>query len=127
MQRTVTRRTFLRSLALATAAAGTGFLQAGPTAVFENDSEDRPARAQDEKKTTMMPIVDTHQHLWDLTKFRLPWIKEGSPLARSFLMPDYVSATAGLPIIKAVYMEVDVDPDQQTREAQYVLRHLPTG
>jgi predicted TIM-barrel fold metal-dependent hydrolase len=69
----------------------------------------------------MIPIVDTHQHLWDLSKFRLPWHQEGSPLARSFLMSDYVSATAGLNVVKAVYMEVDLAPEQQTAEAQYVL------
>jgi predicted TIM-barrel fold metal-dependent hydrolase len=69
----------------------------------------------------MIPIVDTHQHLWDLTKFRLPWLKEGSPLARSFLMADYLNATAGLNVVKAVYMEVDVVPQQQSAEAQYIL------
>ena len=36
-----------------------------------------------------MPIVDTHQHLWDLTRFKLPWIQKDSPLARSFVMKDY--------------------------------------
>ncbi|HLJ94879.1 MAG TPA: amidohydrolase family protein [Gemmataceae bacterium] len=69
----------------------------------------------------MIPIVDTHQHLWDLTRFRLPWNKAGSPLARNFLMVDYLNATAGLNIIKAIYMEVDVEPEQQTAEAQYIL------
>ena len=69
----------------------------------------------------MIPIIDTHQHLCDLTKFRLSWLKEGSPLARSFLMADYLSATEGLNVVKAVYMEVDVDPQQQGAEAQYIL------
>jgi predicted TIM-barrel fold metal-dependent hydrolase len=69
----------------------------------------------------MLPIIDTHQHLWDLDKFRLPWIKKDSPLARSYLMSDYLKATAGLNVVKSIYMEVDVDPAQQTEEAKYVI------
>jgi L-fuconolactonase len=66
------------------------------------------------------PIIDTHQHLWDLKKFRLPWIKKGSPLAKNYLLAEYAEATKGLPIEQTVYMEVDVDPDQQPAEAEYV-------
>jgi predicted TIM-barrel fold metal-dependent hydrolase len=66
------------------------------------------------------PIVDTHHHLWDLTRFRLPWITPGDPLARSFVMDDYREATAGLEVVKTVYMEVDVDPTQQDAEVEYV-------
>ena len=40
----------------------------------------------------MPPIVDTHQHLWDLKTFKLPWIKDGSPLARSYVLDDYRKA-----------------------------------
>jgi predicted TIM-barrel fold metal-dependent hydrolase len=66
-------------------------------------------------------IVDTHQHLWDLNRFRLPWIEKNSPLARSFVAQDYQQATNGLNVVKAVYMEVDVDPKQQVAEAEYIL------
>lgn len=70
-----------------------------------------------------LPIVDTHVHLWDLDQFDLPWIPEGDehPLARSFLMPDYLRAAGGLELVQAIYMEVNVRPDQQVREAEYVL------
>jgi L-fuconolactonase len=37
------------------------------------------------------------------------------------VMKDYFEATAGLPIAKTVYMEVDVDPAQQVQEAEYVI------
>jgi predicted TIM-barrel fold metal-dependent hydrolase len=77
----------------------------------------------------VFPISDTHQHLWDLSKFRLPWIKKPSPLGRDYLMADYLEATADLgnfgrlpgKIVRTVYMEVDVDPSQQVAEGQYVL------
>jgi predicted TIM-barrel fold metal-dependent hydrolase len=70
---------------------------------------------------TPLPIVDTHQHLWDLTKLRLPWLKPGGPLTRSFVMKDYLEAVAGLNVIKAVYMEVAVTAEQKLEEAEYVL------
>lgn len=70
---------------------------------------------------TAIPIIDTHQHLWDLKKFRLPWLREEKALERSYLPADYDKATAGLNVVKTVYMEVDVAPDQQVAEAEYVL------
>jgi L-fuconolactonase len=69
----------------------------------------------------MLPILDTHQHLWDLGKFRLPWLAGGGPLATDRLMSDYLQAAEGLNIVKTVYMEVDVDPAQHVAEAEYVL------
>ena len=66
-----------------------------------------------------IPIVDTHQHLWDLTKFQLQWLSP--PLDRSFIAKDYLEATQGLNVVKAVYMEVAVPPSQRLQEAQYVI------
>ncbi|MHB1424873.1 MAG: amidohydrolase family protein [Gemmataceae bacterium] len=82
-----------------------------------------------EKSATVFPVVDTHQHLWDLGKFRLAWHKNEPKLARNHLMADYLKATADLGqvdgrparIAKTVYMEVDVEPSQQKSEAEYVL------
>ena len=95
----VDRRTFLHS----TAAAAIGVV---------------PLAAADPKT---MPTIDTHQHLWDLDRFRLPWLKPGSPLAHSHKLADYKKAAAGLDIVKTIYMEVDVDPAQQQAEADFVI------
>src|SRR5438128_338682 len=114
------RRRFLADLATTAAAVSGGSLLTEMAAAFANDLKDTPAKTATREKTAMIPVVDTHQHLWDLTKFRLPWIQKASPLARSFLLSDYRSATQGLNIVKAVYMEVDLDPAQQTAEAQYI-------
>ena len=73
------------------------------------------------EKGALLPIIDTHQHLWDLKKFKLPWIKEGAPLAKDHVTDDYLRATAGLNVVKAIYMEVDVAVEQQAAEAEYVL------
>ena len=74
-----------------------------------------------------MPIVDTHQHMWDLSRFKLPWLKGAPKLDHSFLMNDYRQATEGLNIVKSVYMEVDVEPSQQAAEADYVLDLIRKG
>jgi L-fuconolactonase len=69
----------------------------------------------------MEPILDPHQHLWDLGAFRLPWLQDGGPLTRNFLMADYLKASEGLNVAKTIYMEVDVEPAQHVAEAEYVI------
>lgn len=108
MTRFISRRDFM-----ATAATVTGALAIGPqSTVF----------AQDKPMPDQIAIIDTHQHLWDLSKFTLPWHKgeDTKPLQRSFVMSDYLEATKGLNVVKTVYMEVDVAPEQQVAEAAYV-------
>jgi L-fuconolactonase len=74
-----------------------------------------------------VPIVDTHQHLWDLGKFQLPWLKTAGALNRTFAVKEYREATARLNVVKAVYMEVDMPPEQQVAEAQYVIELCRSG
>ena len=66
-------------------------------------------------------IIDTHQHLWDLKKQKLPWLT-GAPdiLKRTYHLPEYREATQGLNI-KAIYMEVAVDATQLIEEAEHVI------
>ncbi len=76
----------------------------------------------------MIPIVDTHQHLWDLDKFKLAWMAPGEePLGKSYRPADYAEATKDLGVVKSVYMEVDVVPEQQVAEAEYVLGLIRKG
>ncbi len=105
MNEATNRRRFLRQLLGAAAAAG---IAARSHAAPVQQAQGPP------------PIVDTHLHLWDLKHFTLPWIQKGSPLNRSYVMKDWLTATAGLNVVKAVYMEVDVNPKQQVAEAEYV-------
>jgi predicted TIM-barrel fold metal-dependent hydrolase len=109
----IDRRRFLVA-ALGTAAVGAA-TEAAPL---------QPAAQQDPKN---LPIVDTHQHLWDLKHFNLPWLRKDSPLNRSFVMDDYAAATKGLNVVKAVYMEVDVEVKQQVAEAEYILEICRQG
>lgn len=70
----------------------------------------------------MLPIIDTHQHLWDLGKIRPPWLKEGNPLARNHVTADYLAATKGLNVVKAVYMEVAVADADLVAEAEGIIQ-----
>jgi predicted TIM-barrel fold metal-dependent hydrolase len=83
--------------------------------------------ASGEDQAGAIPIIDTHQHLWDLRKFRLPWLESAPTLKRNFLPEDYRRATEGLGVVKAVYMEVDVDPSQQVEEAEDVVALCRSG
>jgi L-fuconolactonase len=66
-------------------------------------------------------LIDTHQHLWDLSKFRLPWLEGAADvLQQNYRTEEYLAATRGLRI-RAIYMEVDVAPEQHVEEAQYVI------
>src|SRR4029453_6695099 len=66
-------------------------------------------------------IIDTHQHLWDLSKFDLAWLKTAAKVyQQSYRTEEYLAATKGLKV-RAVYMEVDVDPARRADEAEYVV------
>lgn len=73
------------------------------------------------EETAELPIVDTHQHLWDVDKFKMLWQKDLKSLQRTYLLDDYAKATSGLNVVKTVYMEVDVIPEQHVAEAEFVL------
>jgi len=83
------------------------------------------------KKESPMLIVDTHQHLWNATDKKPAWIDEGPELMRqTYMQPQYAEATRGLRV-KAVYMEVDMAPELQDREAEGIIadcksRRFPT-
>lgn len=89
-----------------------------------------PVLAQTQEKQ-MLPIVDTHQHLWDLNKFKLAWFDPDTPsgkiLGHSFTPKEYAAATKGLNVVKSVYMEVDVVPEQQQKEADYLIELCKSG
>ncbi|MFP6631732.1 MAG: amidohydrolase family protein [Planctomycetota bacterium] len=104
------RRDFIKGAVL----AGVGGVVPGCCASAPRDPSGRG-------ETALIPIVDTHQHMWDLGRFELPWTKDEKPLARNFLMSDYLEASSGLNVVKTVYMEVDVTPSQQVKEAEHVV------
>jgi L-fuconolactonase len=80
-----------------------------------------------DKEPNMLPLIDTHQHLWDVKKFKIPWIPASGVLARSYVMDDYRQAIVGTGIERSVYMEVDMAPEEQTAEAEYLIEICKSG
>ncbi|HUQ72224.1 MAG TPA: amidohydrolase, partial [Planctomycetaceae bacterium] len=52
----------------------------------------RRSSAVAEAPTMPLAVIDTHQHLWDLKKFTLPWhqVEDVGVLRKSFVMSDYL-------------------------------------
>ena len=99
---TSSRREFLRQAALVTGAALW------------------PCSASQAAEPQLLRI-DTHQHLWDLSKQKLPWLA-GAPeiLKHDYRSQEYALATAGR-LMRTIYMEVDVAEEQHDAEAEFVI------
>jgi predicted TIM-barrel fold metal-dependent hydrolase len=112
----MTRRAFVERSAALLAAVGTaGCVGRGTASDETRDDAGAP------------PVVDTHEHLWDRKRFHLAWLKGSPTLDRDFLPADYGEATRRLNVVRSVYMEVDVDPDQQVDEADHVIEICRRG
>lgn len=66
-------------------------------------------------------VIDTHQHLWDLSRVKPPWVPATGPLAGNHRLQEYRAEASGLEISGTVYMEVDVAPTDHVAEAEFVL------
>ncbi len=117
-----TRRSFVKQGSMSLAALGTIGMSSGATGTCRGTE-----LSAKETKGDRDLIVDTHQHLWDISKLRLPWL-EGSDavLNRTMHLKEYAEATEGLPM-RSIYMEVDVDEKQLRDEAQHILEICRSG
>jgi len=66
----------------------------------------------------MIPIVDAHMHLWDLTHHRYPWLQEGrremwigdySSLRRDYLIQNYLEDSKRQNVVKCVHLQAQWD------------------
>jgi predicted TIM-barrel fold metal-dependent hydrolase len=79
---------------------------------------------------TELPIVDAHQHFWDLERNYLPWLcdRERVPfrygdydaLRRNYLPEDYFRDAAGHHVVKTVYVETEWDPADPVGETRWL-------
>ncbi len=78
------------------------------------------------------PIVDAHQHFWDLRVNYHPWLCDEPPslhrygecsaLRRNYLPADYFSDARGFEVLKTVYVETEWDPRDPLGETAWVER-----
>jgi predicted TIM-barrel fold metal-dependent hydrolase len=79
---------------------------------------------------TELPVVDAHQHFWDLGRNYLPWLRDEPPvpfrygdyraLRRDYLPPDYFRDAAGHDVVKTVYVETEWDPRDPVGETRWL-------
>ncbi|HSA79530.1 MAG TPA: amidohydrolase family protein [Geminicoccaceae bacterium] len=79
---------------------------------------------------TELPIVDAHQHFWDLERNYLPWLCDERPipfrygdyraLRRNYLPADYLRDAAAHHVVKTVYVETEWDPADPVGETRWV-------
>lgn len=109
----ITRRQFVTSAAAGAAAVALGGCRGS---AGDPSPATRPTTSPAPRE-----IVDSHQHVWDLQKFHLPWLDRAGPvLKRDYSIQDYQDAAAGLNVRRAVYVEVSVEPGQRPAEVEVV-------
>jgi predicted TIM-barrel fold metal-dependent hydrolase len=79
-----------------------------------------------------LPIIDPHQHFWDLSLGKHPWLQDEPPppfrygdpraLRRDYLPFDYRTDTRTLRVVGTVYVETEWDPTDPAGETRWVER-----
>jgi predicted TIM-barrel fold metal-dependent hydrolase len=79
---------------------------------------------------TELPIVDAHQHFWDLERNYLPWLCDEpmipfrygdyGALRQSYLPADYFRDAAGHDVVRTVYVETEWDPRDPLGEPRWL-------
>jgi L-fuconolactonase len=67
-----------------------------------------------------LPVIDSHVHLWDPRRFRMPWLDGNAHLNRPFELSDFLHEASGLQVDGLVYVQVDVTPAYGLMEAEWV-------
>jgi predicted TIM-barrel fold metal-dependent hydrolase len=77
-----------------------------------------------------VPIIDPHQHFWDLDRNYLPWLRDlpmipfrygdYTALKRTYLPEDYRKDASGFDVVGTVYVEAEWDPEDPIGETRWV-------
>lgn len=78
-----------------------------------------------------LPIIDAHQHFWDLSCHDHPWLQPGGhipfrygdygAICRTYLPADYRADTAGHPVVGTVHMEAEIAEGDALGESRWLL------
>jgi len=76
------------------------------------------------------PIIDAHQHFWDLGRNYLPWLRDEPPIAfrygdyhalkHDYLPDDYQGDAQGLNLVGSVFVETEWDRRNPVAETRWV-------
>ena len=66
------------------------------------------------------PIIDSHVHLWDPSRQRVPWMDNAPQLRWKAGLTEYAEVTAGVQVEGLVYLEIDIAPVYALSEAREV-------
>jgi L-fuconolactonase len=66
------------------------------------------------------PIIDSHVHLYDVSRLRYPWLSRVPKINRTYLLPDFDAARGPVQVEQIVFAEVAVDRGQHLQEAAFV-------
>jgi L-fuconolactonase len=69
------------------------------------------------------PIIDAHVHLWNPTRYPIPWLATEPSLDRPFELAEYREQTAGIDIEQFVYVEVDIAKEFSYLEVRQAERY----
>ena len=69
-----------------------------------------------------MQVIDAHQHLWDTSQLKYPWLEEPNTFRASYQLNDYHKAFGEIDIIKSVHVEADPGPGAEIAEVDMISR-----
>ena len=81
-------------------------------------------------RDTALPVLDAHQHFWDLAANDYPWLRgpekiafrygDYAPLCKNYLPAEYRRDTAGCNIVGTVHMEAEIAHDAAVGETRWL-------
>jgi predicted TIM-barrel fold metal-dependent hydrolase len=64
-------------------------------------------------------VIDPHHHLWDLTRYRYPWL-EARPDSSNYLVEDFRADTRNQDLVKSVHLQAEIEPSQALAETEWL-------